>query len=229
LLGRAVRLIQERFGLYHVGVYLLDRDGRAAVLEQAAGEKADEIIARRQQVPVGSASTVGLVSSHGVLYAIPDIHEDPVFVPDPLLPDTLSELCFPLKIGDDVIGALDVHHRRRRAFTNDDTAVLETLADQLAVAVQNARLFEEVVRRSRRDEAVIEITSNIRKSGKLDEMLQTAVSEMRKALGARRGLIHLTPSAAERVKDEDGKNGRDGTPPSASARAKPPAEEEESA
>jgi GAF domain-containing protein len=220
LLGRAARLIQDRFGLYHVGVFLLDESGRTAVLQQAAGEMADEIQARGHRVQVGSGSPVGLVASHGVLYAIPDIHEDPVYVPDTLLPDTLSELCLPLKLGEDVIGALDVHHRRRRAFTPDDIAVLETLADQLAVAVQNARLFEEVMRRSRRDEAVIEITGNIRKSGKLDEMLQTAVSEMRKALGARRGLIQLTPVKNDRTQDGDGKNGnRDGVSSSQTTRA----------
>jgi GAF domain-containing protein/HAMP domain-containing protein len=207
LLGRAVRLIQERFGMYHVGVFLLDESGTTAVLQEAAGARAEEIKARGLRVQVGSGSAVGLVTSHGVLYAIPDIHEDPVYMADPLLPETLSELCLPLKIGENVIGALNVHHARRHAFTNDDIAVLETLADQLAVAVQNARLFEEVVRRSRRDEAVIEITSNIRKSGKLDEILKTAVSEMRKALGARRGLIQLTSSSADRPSGEDGKNG----------------------
>lgn len=220
LLGRAVRLIQERFGLYHVGVFLVDEDGKTAVLQEAAGERAEAIKARGHLVQVGSGSAVGLVSSHGVLYAIPDIHEDPVYVSDPLLPDTLSELCLPLKIGDNVIGALDVHHRQRQAFTNDDIAVLETLADQLAVAVQNARLFEEVVRRARRDQAVIEITSNIRKSGKLEAMLQTAVSEMRKALRARRGLIQLTPTGTSPRLGEDGKNGN-----SDGATAKPEASE----
>jgi GAF domain-containing protein/HAMP domain-containing protein len=224
LLGRAVRLIQERFGMYHVGVFLLDETGQTAVLQEAAGEKAEEIKERGLRVQVGSASTIGLVTSHGVLYAIPNIHEDPVYVADPLLPDTLSELCLPLKIGDTVIGALDVHHVTRQAFTNDDIAVLETLADQLAVAVQNARLFDEVVRRSRRDEAVIEITSNIRRSGRLDEMLQTAVSEMRKALGARRGMIQLKPSTGDRHQGEGG-NGKDGGDlGGASAKASSPGE-----
>ena len=209
LLARAVGLIQERFGLYQVGVFMLDPEGRTALLEEAAGEAAEALKQRGLRIQVGAQSPVGVVSSHGVLYAIPDVADDPLFVADPLLPENRSELCLPLKIGDNVIGVLDVHHRQRLAFTNDDIAVLETLADQLAVAVQNARLFEEVVRRSRRDEAVIEITNNIRRSGKVDAMLQTAVSEMRRALGARRATIPLSPSATGLEQGEDGHNGRD--------------------
>jgi GAF domain-containing protein len=229
LLGRAVRLIQERFGMYYVGAFLLDETRQTAILQEAAGEMAEEIKARGLGVQVGSASTVGLVTSHGVLYAIPDIHEDPVYVADALLPDTQCELCLPLRIGDDVIGALDVHHVRRQAFTNDDIAILGTLADQLAVAVQNARLFEEVVRRSRRDEAVIEITGNIRKSGRIDEMLQIAVSEMRKALGARRGLIQLTPSAVDGRQVDDGKDGDKDRVPGVQPKGEAPEETDTSA
>jgi len=103
-----------------------------------------------------------------------------------------------------VLGALDFQHTNTNAFSLDDIKVLQILADQLAVAVQNARLFQETLRRVereqtvleltnviRREQTVLELTNVIRSSDDVEGMLQTAVQEMRRVFGAERSRIRL--------------------------------------
>jgi len=131
-----------------------------------------------------------------------DVSTDPYFQASPLLPETRSQLAVPLRAGEQVIGALDVQDTGLYAFSEDDIAVLETLADQLAVAVQNARSYEEAVRRAEREQKVLEISSRIRSSADIDSMLQTAVREIRQAIGAKRAAIRLSSASSASGIDE---------------------------
>jgi GAF domain-containing protein len=90
----------------------------------------------------GSRSVIGFVTQYGQPLVVNDISQDPIHRPNPLLPDTLAETGIPLKIGQRVIGALNVQANKIKAFEPDDVAVLQTLADQLAIAVENARAYE---------------------------------------------------------------------------------------
>ncbi len=103
----------------------------------------------------------------------------------------------PLRVGENVIGALDVQDSRPYAFSEDDISVLATLADQLAVAVQNARSYEQALRQAEREQKVLEITSRIRASTDIDSMLKTAVRELRQAVGASRAAIRLSAAPAD--------------------------------
>jgi hypothetical protein len=103
----------------------------------------------------------------------------------------------PLLSGETVVGALDVQSTTPYAFGTEDVAILVTMADQLAVALQNARLFDQTARQARRESQVVEITSKIRAAGDMDAMLRTAVTELRQALGVGKAAVRLqTPSAA---------------------------------
>jgi signal transduction histidine kinase/DNA-binding response OmpR family regulator len=141
LLDRAVKLICNRFDFYHVSVYLLDDDGKDAVIRASTGKSGDELKRTTQRFPVGSESVVGYVTHTGPL-VLNDVHQDDIYKPNPLLPDTQAELGIPLKVGDRIIGALDVQSTSANPFAPDDVAVLQTLADQIAVAVDNARSYE---------------------------------------------------------------------------------------
>jgi len=197
LVSRAVVSIKERFGYDYIGVYLLDDSRRTAHLQEATGKPGQEMVENRYQLDVGSQSVIGKVTSDGECYAAQDSTTDPVFQPNPLLPDTRSQLGVPLKIGARVIGAMDIQHGRAHAFSPEDISVLEILGDQLAVAIQNAQLFQQTLRRAQREQAVLTITSKIRASDDIETMLQTAIRELRKTLGARRGRIRL----ADRLRD----------------------------
>lgn len=196
LLGRAVNLVRDRFGYDHVALFISEIGGRTTVLREAAGIGADEIKRADLRMDVASTSIVGHVTRAGRSYLANDVTRDSNYLAHPLLLETRSELAVPLKIGEDVIGVLDVQVNRPFAFTQDDVTVLEVLADQVAVGIQNARLFRATLQRARREQAVVEVTSRIRASQSIDEILRTAVREMRQALGAQRALIWLNPTPA---------------------------------
>jgi signal transduction histidine kinase/ActR/RegA family two-component response regulator len=142
LLNRAAQLIRERFYYYHTTIFMLDERGsyaypRASTSKYGTGESS-----QMNRVAVGSNSVIGYVTQVGESLLVNDISQDPLRLPNPLLPETRAELGIPLKIGDRVIGALDVQSTRVNAFTHNDSAVLQILADQIAVAVENARSYE---------------------------------------------------------------------------------------
>lgn len=143
LLDETVRLISEQFGFYHAGIFLLDDAGEYAVLQAASSEGGQRMLARGHKLKVGQVGIVGYVAGKGEPRIALDVGEDAVFFDNPDLPDTRSEMALPLRVRGRVIGVLDVQSREPAAFSKEDIAVLETLADQVALAIENARLLEE--------------------------------------------------------------------------------------
>jgi signal transduction histidine kinase/ActR/RegA family two-component response regulator len=141
LLTRAVELIRERFGYYQATIFLLDETRTEAVVHASTGSAGREMKAIGHKLLVGSNSVVGFVTRVGEPLVVNEALQDPIYRPNPLLPETRAELGIPLKIGDRVTGALDVQSSRVNAFTPADISVLQILADQLAIAVENARAF----------------------------------------------------------------------------------------
>jgi signal transduction histidine kinase/CheY-like chemotaxis protein len=141
LLGRAVNLISSRFGYYHASIFLIDDTGEFAVIREATGIAGEEMKRNGHKLAVGSKSVIGRVTSSGEALIINDVEKDPSHQPNPLLPNTRAELGIPMKIGERIIAALDVQSTDIDAFSSDDVAVLQVLADQVAVAVDNARSY----------------------------------------------------------------------------------------
>ncbi len=143
LLDATVRLISEQFGFYHAGIFLLD-DARAyATLAAASSEGGQRMLARGHRLEVGQVGIVGYVSAQGEPRIALDVGQDAYFFNNPDLPETRSEAGLPLQVHGQVIGVLDVQSERAAAFTAEDVEILQTLADQLALAIDNARLLEE--------------------------------------------------------------------------------------
>ena len=143
LLNETVRLISDRFGFYHAGIFLLDERGEYAVLQAASSEGGQRMLARGHRLAVGKVGIVGYVAATGEPRIALDVGEDAVFFDNPDLPLTRSEMALPLKVGERVIGVLDVQSVEPAAFTEEDVSVLQTVADQVALAIENARLLEE--------------------------------------------------------------------------------------
>lgn len=143
LLSLVVRLISERFGFYHVGLFIVDPSGEWAVLEAASSEGGQRMLRRGHRLRLGQQGIVGDVTARGVSRIALDVGQDAVFFNNPDLPETRSEIALPLRARDEVIGALDVQSLEREAFSQDDANVLQTLADQVALAISNARLFDQ--------------------------------------------------------------------------------------
>jgi GAF domain-containing protein len=204
LLRVAVNLIRERFGFYHASIFTVEAGSGLAVLRESTGEAGAQLKARRHQLPVGSRSLVGAATASRQPVVVQDVTADPNYLKNPLLPETRAAAVVPLLSGDVVVGALDVQSNLPHAFGAEDVAILVTIADQLAVALQNARLFDQTSRQARRERLVVDITSKIRAATDMDAMLRTAVTELRQALGVSRGAVRLAPPAGMPAAAPDG-------------------------
>lgn len=142
LLNRIVNMLSDRFSFYHTSIFLLDESGSNAVIREATGDAGRELKRQGHKLAVGSQSVVGTVTSSGESLIVNDVRLNPLYYPNPLLPDTHSEMGIPLKISNKVIGVLDLQSRNTNAFNQDDVAVLQILADQIAIAIENARAYE---------------------------------------------------------------------------------------
>ena len=143
LLENTVNLISNRFGFYHAGIFLLDDQREYAVLCAASSEGGKKMLARQHKLPVGKVGIVGYAAGTGQPRIALDVGSDATYFNNPDLPQTRSEAAIPLKSRNNVIGILDVQSAQSNAFSDDDVVILQTLADQLALAIDNARLFSE--------------------------------------------------------------------------------------
>ncbi len=141
LLSQVTNLISEAFGLYHVGIFIVDEANRFAVLHAANSEGGRRMLARNHKLAVGHQGMVGYVTQTGLPRIALNAGADVVHFNNPDLPDTRSEMTLPLQVSGRILGALDLQTTQPAAFSDEDLVVLGTLADQVAVAIDNARLF----------------------------------------------------------------------------------------
>ena len=143
LLDETSRLISDQFGFYHVGIFLISPNGQFAGLKAANSEGGQHMLERGHQLEVGKTGIVGYVTGSGEARIALDVGEDATFFDNPDLPETRSEMALPLMVRAQVIGALDVQSRQANAFNDEDVRILQTLADQIALAIDNANLLAE--------------------------------------------------------------------------------------
>ena len=143
LLPEIAATTSEKFGFYHVGVFLLDEANEYAVLSATNSEGGKKMMERKHRLRVGHEGIVGNVTSTGEPRIAMDVGKDAIFFDNPELPDTHSEMALPLKSENRIVGALDVQSTERGAFTKEDVQMLGLLADQVSLAIENARLFDE--------------------------------------------------------------------------------------
>ena len=139
---RTVNLISERFGFYYAAIYIIEETGFNAILREATGEAGEKMKAQNYSIVVGSHSVVGKVSANMEPMLVNDTDLEPLYIPNPYLLDTRSEVAIPLRIGSRIVGVIDIQSTQVQAFTQDDLSVLQSLADQVAVAIDNARSYE---------------------------------------------------------------------------------------
>jgi len=144
LIPRIVELVRKRFDLYYVGLFLVE-DGQA-VLHAGTGEAGQKMLEARHKLEVGGESMIGWCVANKEARIALDVGEEAVRFENPLLPETRSELALPLVSRGEVIGALSIQSTKEAAFTEDDITVLQTMADQVANATANARLYDEARR-----------------------------------------------------------------------------------
>lgn len=143
VLTTATNLVHENFGYYHVGIFLLDERKEYAILSATNSAGGRRMLERGHQLKIGETGIVGYVAEALQARIALDVGEDAHFFNNPDLPETRSEMALPLVVSGQILGVLDVQSTESSAFVEDDIATLQILAEQLAIAIQNANLFSE--------------------------------------------------------------------------------------
>lgn len=190
LLPMAVELIRERFGLYYVGMFLLDDDEsspagdvQVALLQAGTGSAGQQMVKDGHRLEVGGTSMIGWCVANAQARIALDVGEEAVRFENPLLPHTRSEMALPLVSRGRVIGAMTIQSAEPAAFSQEDVTVLQTMADQLANAIENARLYAETQRRMREMEAINEIGQLVASVLDLDAVLRRVVDTAKERFG----------------------------------------------
>ncbi|MFN3742041.1 MAG: GAF domain-containing protein [Anaerolineales bacterium] len=197
LLQKAVSLIRERFSFYHAAVFLIDAAREYAVIREATGEAGAQMKRQGHKLAVGSKSIVGYVSSRGEPLVVNDTSRDATYYPNPLLPNTRAEAAIPIRVGERILGVLDVQSTEPYTFDEDILRTLRILADQLAIALLNAELFATTQEHLAQHRLLHHITSTAAAGSTLEEALQNAVQGLQVTLGGDRVSILLTDKNKE--------------------------------
>ncbi|HKI54118.1 MAG TPA: GAF domain-containing protein [Anaerolineales bacterium] len=143
ILNVVVNLVTNQFGFYHAGIFLMNEEGSEVILQAASSEGGKQLLQKGHSFRVGAKSIVGFTAAQKKPRIALDVGTDAVFFNNPDLPNTHSEMALPLIIQNRVLGVIDIQSDQPQAFSDDDIDVLQTLADQVAIAIENTRLLEE--------------------------------------------------------------------------------------
>ncbi len=177
------KAIQQNFGYYHVDIFLVE-PGSGYVVFKASSDPALEKAWKEQglRFKIGEEGIIGWVAHTGEPLLANDVSQEPHYLPDELLPQVRSELAVPLKVGEQVVGVLDVDSDKLNAFDQDDLFVLQTLASQIAIAIENARLYEAEQRRRRDAEALRETALALTSALDRNQVIERILTQLQRVV-----------------------------------------------
>jgi GAF domain-containing protein len=181
LVGEVVELLQFAFNYYHVHIYLWDDAKENLLMVGGTGEVGKIMLGNKHSIPRGRG-LVGQASDTGAVVLVQDTRSDPNWLPNPLLPETRSEIAVPILLGDEVLGALDVQQNVSFGLTQQDADVLRGIASQVAIALRNARQYDQAQAHALRDTRLNEMIDQIERTQSVQEALQVAARELGREL-----------------------------------------------
>ena len=194
LVHAVVDQLRQAFDFYHVHIYLFDDSRENLVMVGGTGEAGREMLARGHRLIPGRG-LVGRAASTNEMVMSVDTTREPNWLPNPLLPDTRSEVAVPISIGDTVLGVLDVQQNVINGVTPEDANLIQSIADQVAIAIQNARAYTRAQYQAAYKQLVTDVTQKVQQAASVEEVLQVAVRELGQALNARRSSVELRGDA----------------------------------
>jgi GAF domain-containing protein len=171
---------------------MLDENGENLVLRAGASEVGRQMVKEGRSIPVDAEKSLVARTARSRKGLIANrVHDDPDFLSNPLLPETMAEMAVPVLAGDQLMGVLDVQEDQADRFTDENINVLTTLASQVAVSMQNARSYIRAQQQAEREAMINAISERIQSTTSVESALQVAVRELGRALGAQRTVIQL--------------------------------------
>jgi GAF domain-containing protein/HAMP domain-containing protein len=190
LVSEVVEQVRTAFDYYHAHIYLFDEDKTELIMVGGTGNPGRAMLAAGHRLDRGQG-LVGQAAESQRPVIVSDVTRDSSWLPNPLLPDTRSEIAVPIVLGDEVLGVMDVQHDVRGGLTRSDAELLQSIANQVAIALRNAELYEYAQLSADREAVVNVINQRIQQAVSVDDVLQTAAQEIGRALGARKTTIQL--------------------------------------
>ena len=185
-----VEQAQAAFNYYHAHIYFLDEETGDLIMAGGTGEAGAAMLARRHKVPKGRG-LVGRAAATNAPVLVPDVSKEEGWLPNALLPDTKSETAIPISSGKEVLGVLDVQQNTVNGLNEEDVSLLQSLASQVAISLQNARSFEQSKEQAELESLVNAIGQKIQGTTTIEDTLQTAIREIGLALGASRVMANI--------------------------------------
>ena len=177
-----VERVKEAFNYYHVHIYLFDQDRNELVMTGGTGEAGKTLLQRGHRIPRGRG-LVGRAAETNLPVLVPDTTADPDWLPNPLLTDTKSEVAVPISSGETVLGVLGVQQNETGALGQQDVDLLQSIASQVAIALQNSQAYRKTRQQAEREALVGSISQKIQGETTVEGALQVAVRELGRALG----------------------------------------------
>jgi putative methionine-R-sulfoxide reductase with GAF domain/CHASE3 domain sensor protein len=196
LIREVVEQMQSAFGYYHTQIYLVDPTGKSLVMAGGTGEAGAVMVARGHSLPTGKG-LVGRAAETNTIVLVSNTSANAEWLPNPLLPETKSELAVPIALGDEVIGVLDVQHNVTDGLTQNDADVIQAVANQVAIALQNSRSYAVAQRHAERESLINTIAQQIQSTTTIDGALQIAARELGRATGASHTYVQLNVSGSK--------------------------------